>query len=254
MTDSTPKPSRLALQFKARREELNLTQEDVADRVSDLLVPPKKLTQQVYAAFEKGKSQTTRHAMQIARALGLPIEVLEEKWSPPTLKLDGIRDLSNATIIEEPIALWDDAPPLEDEVEVPLLKEIALPDGSGRTSVREHGKVKLALSKDALVSMGIDAGNVVCITVSGNSMEPVIPDGGRIGVDKGRPTIKDGDMFAINHNNQLRVKILYRLPRGGLRMRSFNRDEHPDEEYTDEQLRSENIVILGRVFWYSVLR
>lgn len=61
-------------------------------------------------------------------------------------------------------------------------------------------------------------------------------------------------MFAINHNNQLRVKILYRLPRGGLRMRSFNRDEHPDEEYTDEQLRSENIVILGRVFWYSVLR
>ena len=66
--------------------------------------------------------------------------------------------------------------------------------------------------------------------------------------------MRDGDLFAINHDGQLRVKVLYRLPRGGLRMRSFNRDEHPDEEYSAEDIRQENIEIIGRIFWYSVLR
>lgn len=52
MTKNLPTPSRLALKFRARREELDLTQADVATRVTALLAPPKKLTQQVYAAFE----------------------------------------------------------------------------------------------------------------------------------------------------------------------------------------------------------
>ena len=85
-------------------------------------------------------------------------------------------------------------------------------------------------------------------------MEPVIPDGNTVGIDKGKTSVRDGDLFALRHNNQLRVRMLYRLPIGGLRMRSFNRDEHPDEEYSDERIKAENIEILGRVFWYSVLR
>lgn len=135
-----------------------------------------------------------------------------------------------------------------------MLKEIALSNKSGQMSVVEQGKVKLGFSKSTLLSMGIDVANIVCITVSGNSMEPVIPDGGRAGVDRGRTEVRDGDLFAINHDGQLRVKVLYRLPRGGLRMRSFNRDEHPDEEYSAEDIRQENIEIIGRIFWYSVLR
>lgn len=255
MTKTIPVPSRLALSFKARREELNLTQEDVASRVTALLTPPGKLTQQVYAAFEKGRSQSTRYAPAIAKALDLPIEVLEEEWASAAPSESSRRPiLANAKYIEEPIALWGDEPPFGDVVEVPMLKEIALSDGSGQMSVVEQGKVKLGFSKSALLSMDIDIANVVCITVSGNSMEPVIPDGGRAGVDRGRTEVRDGDIFAINHDGQLRVKVLYRTPRGGLRMRSFNRDEHPDEEYSAEGIRSENIEIIGRVFWYSVLR
>lgn len=254
MTESIPVPSRLADVFKARREELDLTQEDVASRVTSLLAPGKRLTQQVYAAFEKGKSQSTRYAPVIARALDLPFEVLEENWSPSTSEQREKSSLATATIIDEPIVLWGDEPPLGDEVEVPMLKETALSDNSGRMSVIEQGKVKLGFSKKTLLSMGVDVTNIVCITVSGNSMEPVIPDGGIAGVDRGRTEVKDGDLFAVNHDGQLRVKALYRTPRGGLRMRSFNRDEHPDEEYSAEEIRLENIEIIGRIFWYSVLR
>ena len=251
MSESTPKPSRIATIFKTRREELNLTQEDVASRVNALLSPPKKLTQQVYAAFEKGKSQTTKHAITIAQVLDIPLGDLDENWKMPVLKNGPAPD---GRIIAAQLQLCDEESPLHEEVEVPLLKEIELDDGSGHTTVRAQGTFKLGVTKKSLEDMGIQIEDVVCIEVSGNSMEPVIPDGGKAGVDRGRATVKDGDMFALLHNGQLRVKMLYRMPRGGLRMRSFNREEHPDEEYPADQLRDEQIEILGRIFWYSVIR
>ncbi|QXZ11746.1 helix-turn-helix domain-containing protein [Pseudomonas sp. AO-1] len=251
MTESTPKPSRIAVLFKTRREELDLTQEEVASRVNALLSPPKRLTQQVYAAFEKGKSQTTKHAITIAQVLDIPLDALDENFTTSRLKTGASAD---ARIIAGPTELWDEESPLHDEVEVPLLKEIELNDGSGHTTVRAQGTFRLGVTKKSLEEMGIQIEDVVCIEVSGNSMEPVIPDGGKAGVDRGRTTIKDGDMFAVLHNGQIRVKMLYRMARGGLRMRSFNREEHPDEEYPADQVREEQIEILGRIFWYSVLR
>ena len=84
-------------------------------------------------------------------------------------------------------------------------------------------------------------------------MEPVLPDGSTVGVDQGTTTVSDGKMYAIDHGGQLRVKTLYRLPGGGVRMRSFNREEHPDEEYSLGDMQEHEIVILGRVFWSSAL-
>jgi phage repressor protein C with HTH and peptisase S24 domain len=60
-------------------------------------------------------------------------------------------------------------------------------------------------------------------------------------------------MYALDHGGQLRVKTLYRLPGGGIRMRSYNRDEHPDEEYTPQDMLEKEIAVLGRVFWSSAL-
>ncbi|MCY1297396.1 HTH-type transcriptional regulator PrtR [compost metagenome] len=59
-------------------------------------------------------------------------------------------------------------------------------------------------------------------------------------------------MYAIDHAGELRVKVLYRLPGGGLRIRSYNDAEYPDERY-DAEYVEHNIRIIGKVFWYSVL-
>jgi phage repressor protein C with HTH and peptisase S24 domain len=99
----------------------------------------------------------------------------------------------------------------------------------------------------------VQANEAVCVTVNGNSMEPVLPHGSTVGVDQGCTTITDGKMYALNHGGQLRVKTLYRLPGGGLRMRSYNREEHPDEEYSATDLIKNEIIVIGKVFWYSVL-
>lgn len=160
---------------------------------------------------------------------------------------------ANATYLG-PIDVWDDDTPLdEDEVYVPFLKEVELSAGSGRTVVEQSPKQKLRFGRKTLRRQNVQPSEAVCVTVSGNSMEPVLPGGSTVGVDQGNTTVIDGKMYALNHGGQLRVKTLYRLPGGGVRMRSFNRDEHPDEEYTAEEMVKKEIFIIGKVFWYSVL-
>lgn len=149
--------------------------------------------------------------------------------------------------------LWDSKTPLrDDEVELPFFREVELSAGAGRCEVIENHGLKLRFAKSTLKKLGVSASDASCATVSGNSMDPVLPDGAAIGIDKSKTAIKNGDLYAIDHNGHLRVKMVYRTPDNGIRLRSFNDDEWPDEYYYGEAV--DMIKILGRVFWYSVLR
>jgi phage repressor protein C with HTH and peptisase S24 domain len=153
------------------------------------------------------------------------------------------------------ISIWDDETPIDDdEVSVPFLREVELAAGSGRFVIEESEKLRLRFGKRSLRHNGVQFDHAKCVTVRGNSMLPVLRDGATVGVNVGKSAIGDiidGDLYAINHNGQLRVKQLYRLPTG-LRFRSFNRDEHPDEDYTFQQVQEEQIAILGHVFWWGM--
>lgn len=159
----------------------------------------------------------------------------------------------NAEIVSTGIDVWDDETPLDDdEIELPLLKEVELSAGDGKTVLQVSGTRKLRFGKYTVRSMGVQPEQAVCVMVSGNSMEPVLQNGGTVAVDCSKNKVSeviDGKMYAINHSGHVRVKQLYRLARGGLRLRSFNRDEHADEDYTADQLQDEAIEIIGRVFW-----
>lgn len=242
-------PSPAAALFKKRREELGLSQTQLADQVSDRYAVKDRLTQQSYAAFEKGKSKTSRHAIAIADTLGVMKEFL-------ALTRDSTTPQTQPEAIDlGPVSVWDDDTPVDsDEVEIPLLKEVELSAGTGRAVVQELSPAKIRFGKATLRRLGVDPNSAVCVSVSGNSMEPVLPHGSTAGVDKATVAIKDGDIYALTHSGHLRVKMLYRLPTGGVRMRSFNRDEYPDEEYSLADIESQEIQVLGRVFWYSVLR
>lgn len=149
-----------------------------------------------------------------------------------------------------PISVWDDETPIDgDEVEVPFLQEVALSAGSGRTVIEEHSNARLRFGKRSLRKHNVQFDQAVCIPVHGNSMEPVLPDGSTVAVDRGTTNVVDGKIYALAHAGQLRVKTLYRLPGGGIRLRSFNQAEHRDEEYTPEQMIEQEIMILGKVFW-----
>lgn len=189
----------------------------------------------------------------IAKALGVAESEIILDYKPSTPEPSRDRVEPNAVLLG-PFDVWDDDTPLdEDEVYVPFLKEVELSAGQGRTVVEQSHTRKLRFGKITLRRQNVQPSEAVCVTVGGNSMEPVLPDGSTVGVDQGATTVIDGKMYAINHGGQLRVKTLYRLPGGGIRMRSFNRDEHPDEEYSAEEMLDKEIIILGKVFWSSVL-
>lgn len=238
---------RLKALFNSRKSDLGLTQEKLAHALD--------MNQSSVSHYLNGVNPLNASvASEFARILGIEVadfsaRLAEEIARMATGAMPVRRELSNAQFLES-AEVWDDDTPLgDDEVYVPFLKEVELSAGSGRTAVQESSNRKLRFGRISLRNQGVDPDNVKCVTVAGNSMEPVLRNGSTVAVDTGNPRVIDGDMYAIDHAGQLRVKQLYRMPGGGLRLRSFNRDEHPDEEYSAVQIRDQGLVVLGRVFW-----
>lgn len=151
-----------------------------------------------------------------------------------------------------PVESWDDSTPLgEDEVALPFFKGVELSAGKGMQAMLETGGSKLRFGARTLRNHGVDPAAAVAATVSGSSMAPVMPDGCTIAINMAATQVTDGKIYAVNHAGELRVKLLYRLPGGGLRIRSYNESEYPDEIYGPSE--ASEIEVLGRVFWYSVL-
>ena len=151
------------------------------------------------------------------------------------------------------MAGWDSKTPLgDDEVAIPLYKEVELAAGGGATEVIEVPGRLLRFAKSTLREASVQEANAVCATIKGRSMERLIMDGATIGIDIGTKNIEDGEIYAFDQDGMLRVKYLYRLPGGGVRVRSENDEEFPDETLTAEEFAS--IRMLGWVFWWSTLR
>lgn len=231
--------------IKAARKHANLSQVQLAQAAG--------VTQTSISDLERGKSRATSFATQIASACGVnPSWLAEGQGEMLAGRLAGTAQGGNANWAGG-MEAWDDETPLApDEIELPFYKEVELSGGKGSTVVLQSTGRKLRFGKYSLRKKNIDPASAACVTVNGNSMEPVLPDGSTVGVDTSARAIKDGDMYAFDHDGQLRVKLLYRLPGGGLRVRSFNSDEHPDERYEAQDV-AEHINVIGRVFWYSVL-
>ena len=140
---------------------------------------------------------------------------------------------------------------LRSDVEVPVYKETE--SDTGDTLIAEAPGKKIRLPLHVLQSMNINIENAICVAMIGNSMADKIQDGSVLGIDRGLTRIIDGEMYALEHSGMLRVKYLYRLPGNGLRLRSHNSAEDPDELFSAEQIEQQGIRVLGWVFWWSTL-
>lgn len=99
------------------------------------------------------------------------------------------------------VELWDDEMFLDvDEIELFFYKEIELFGGKGSMVILQIGGCKLCFGKYILCKKNIDLVSVVCVMVSGNSMELVLLDGSMVGVDISVWMIKDGDMYVFDYD------------------------------------------------------
>ncbi|NUE66735.1 XRE family transcriptional regulator [Snodgrassella sp. ESL0253] len=88
---------------------------------------------------------------------------------------------------------------------------------------------QLSILKTELNLHNLQIDNLVCATMSGNSMQSLLNDGDKFIIDISKKNPIDGKMYAFNQGELFRIKILQNLPNQQIRMKSYNNYEYPDE-------------------------
>jgi phage repressor protein C with HTH and peptisase S24 domain/DNA-binding XRE family transcriptional regulator len=223
---------------RARMKERKITQERLAVELG--------VTQGAVAHWLKGRREPSLEVISsVLEFLGLP---------GMGVTIDRPRQIEGNMELLGELSGWDDGDPVDnDDCEVPYYVEVEFSGGNGMTEVVEVAERKLRFSKATLKSAGVECSSAACARIKGRSMERLILDGATIGFDMDDTSIIDGEIYAFNHGGMLRTKYLHRMPNGGVRIRSENSEEYPDELMSAEQWRDE-VRMLGRVFWWSTVR
>lgn len=117
--------------------------------------------------------------------------------------------------------------------------------GAG-SSLVTNGDVEglYAFRQDFIVEMGGNPDNLVLFDVTGDSMEPTIPDGATVLVNLRDTDVRSGMIYAVRVCDELMVKRLFRNP-GKLVCKSDN-EARPDIEVSGEDA---DFSVFGRVRW-----
>lgn len=150
-----------------------------------------------------------------------------------------------------PVEVWDDDTPLDDdEVELPIYKsaEFASGNGTSHQVVVDEGR-RLRYGRRTLRKAGVNIASAAGGLNKGRSNEPLILDGAIVMMDKSKTEIVDGEFYGLDQEGEFRVKRLYQLRGGGLRLRSYNQEEFEDEDYGPDW--HERISIIGWVWTWE---
>ncbi len=170
----------------------------------------------------------------LARALDVSVEDLLGDEAPK--------------VAARPILTWehpDELPPGEFAMIRRL--SIKLSAGNGHEHVQALPDETLqpqAFRADWIRKMGLKPGKLASLQADGDSMEDRIQGGDALVVDLAQTDIIDGKVYALYYDGGERVKRLYRLPGGGLRIQSDNGKYAPIDIPADAR---EHIHIIGRV-------
>ena len=227
-------------EFKDRlrkaRIEKNLSQVDLGRLTG--------ASQSKIAALESGRNKKPTNIIELSEILGVSAYWLETGKGEmhPSPAQNEIKD------IHRPM-LWSSNDPLpeDDYTFAPYMKEQAFCGGAGSFEIPDYNGFRLPFGRATLRRKSINPDNVFCCTLTGDSMEERIAEDAAIAVDAGEKTIRDGKIYAFRHGDLFRVKYLSRLPGGRVKIKSHN------PAYEDEEAGLEDIEVIGRVFWWSVL-
>lgn len=269
MSNKDKKKIELTPAEKAWKENLNREwdkfKEEHLARTGEKITLDKLSTEQGYSPSYLGTYNSGQRRLNVkmkilfAEVLGIPISKIDPELNDKLIPIvyrkkenPALRVAEDSAEYTADIEPWDESIELEaDKVLIPYYTQTELSAGSGRLADYAQAVKKLPFSRSTLRKMGVPPSAACALKVSGNSQFPMIRDGNTVGVDKSKTEIKDGEMYAINHDGMARLKVLYQLPGGKIRLYSYNTQEYPEEIIQGEELKT--ITIIGRVFWYSGL-
>lgn len=203
---------------------------DIADRIN-FLIEERKISQEILAcdvgisqaAISKicqGRTKRSRFLPQIAEYFNVA-----EHW-----------------------LLFGEETADNEDVLIPFYKDVQLSAGYGASEFEDYEGRTIRFSRDTLREVNVSPKDAVCVTVKGDSMEPVFKNGSTVGIDLSRKKVIDGDVYAINNDGLLQMKRLKHKTGSVITVESYNREEYPAFDVSLEQ-----VDILGRVFWYSTI-
>lgn len=207
---------------------------------------PHAKTQTALAA-KSGVSQAT--VGRILRGEAIPgASTLEALARALDVSVEDLLGDDAPKVAARPILTWehpDELPPGEFAMIRRL--SIKLSAGNGHEHVQAFPDDTMqpqAFRADWIRKMGLKPGKLASLTAGGDSMAERIQDGDALVVDLAQKEIIDGKVYALWYDGGERVKRLYRLPGGGLRIHSDNPRYSPIDLAPAER---EHIYIIGRV-------
>lgn len=153
-----------------------------------------------------------------------------------------------------PVLAWDAPEDLDPNVYVIIPHvDIKFSAGNGRIvefepSEKEQGSVRLL---EWVHKKQVSAKNLITVDIDGDSMEPRIPDGSIVTLDKSINSldqVQSGRVYAIRYGNELKIKRLSRRFDGALIIDSDN-PQYQREIVEPEQL--EHISVIGKYVSHS---
>ncbi len=117
----------------------------------------------------------------------------------------------------------------------------------------QHQEIKrqLYFNKSTLDRLDSNIDELICLKLYMPSMQPLFTEETTIGIDTKCTAIIDDKLYAFFHYDILRVAHVFRLPNGALRISHENSKKYSDEIISKEE--ANNLVIIGRLFWFSVI-
>ncbi|WP_213875473.1 LexA family transcriptional regulator [Pseudomonas sp. dw_358] len=109
----------------------------------------------------------------------------------------------------------------------------------------------LRLPRIALASAGVSAEHSCALLMPDHSMLDRLHPGSALTIDRSLTHIVDGQPYAMMFQGELHVRYLYRLPDGGLRLRSQNFIDYPDQSLTARESGPRHLEVLGWMFWHG---
>jgi phage repressor protein C with HTH and peptisase S24 domain len=188
----------------------------------------------------KGFSQVTLE--KIATALDVSTSILNDP--NPFSEVGGVIVKAAMSPIREEFE-DDDFDPIT-EVKLPVY-DVRVSGGSG-SPMPEYIETaeSLTFKRSWLKRKRAKAADVKIMSVLGSSMEPTLFEGDKVAIHTIETQVVSGKVYALAYNNEARIKRLYLLADGRLRISSDNPDKnrYPDEFIDGEELN--RIYILGR--------
>lgn len=203
------------------RKSKRLTQRDLAVKAG--------ISQTTISDIERGRNGGSTELMSIAKVLGVSVDYL----------LTG-RDNSQ----EVEIIATD-----EDFAFIPFY-DVKASCGNGYHN-GDHVVIKgeLAFKRTWLKAENLQEKDLAIITAKGDSMSPTISEGAILLVNSAYSRIESGKVYALLHDDEVRVKRLFIGFGGDCRITSDNPNKtlYPDESISPEALAG--LKIVGRVVW-----